>query len=99
MVDKDLAMADFKERIAHYEETYVPVDDPDKGNGTESHLRYMKIINAGERLVIANCHGDDGGNNLRAKIGYWLMNVHIRPRTIYLTRHGESEFNVQVNAE
>jgi 6-phosphofructo-2-kinase / fructose-2,6-biphosphatase 2 len=22
------------------------------------------------------------------------MNIHITPRTIYLTRHGESEFNV-----
>ena len=23
-----------------------------------------------------------------------LMNIHITPRTIYLTRHGESEFNM-----
>ena len=29
-----------------------------------------------------------------AKIGYWLMNIHISPRTIYMTRHGESLSNV-----
>jgi len=23
------------------------------------------------------------------------MNIHVTPRTIYLTRHGESELNVQ----
>jgi bisphosphoglycerate-dependent phosphoglycerate mutase len=28
------------------------------------------------------------------KIYCRLMNIHITPRTIYLTRHGESEFNV-----
>ena len=28
------------------------------------------------------------------KIVYWIMNVHITPRIIYLTRHGESEYNV-----
>jgi 6-phosphofructo-2-kinase/fructose-2,6-biphosphatase 2 len=30
---------------------------------------------------------------LQSKIVYWVMNVHITPRTIYLTRHGESEHN------
>jgi len=30
---------------------------------------------------------------LQSKIVYWIMNVHITPRTIYLTRHGESEHN------
>ena len=26
-------------------------------------------------------------------MGRYLMSVHIRPRSIYLTRHGESEYN------
>ena len=56
----------------------------------EGHLSYIKVINAGEKLVINRHVG-----NLQAKVGYWLMNLHITPRTIYLTRHGESEFNVQ----
>ena len=94
--DKEMAMADFKERIAHYQDTYVKLDEAE-GDDSESKYSYMKIINAGERLVIANCHSSSGGNNLRSKIGYWLMNVHIRPRTIYLTRHGESMFNTEVS--
>jgi len=32
--------------------------------------------------------------NLQSRIVYWLMNIHITPRTIYLTRHGESLHNV-----
>lgn len=24
----------------------------------------------------------------------YLLNLHVRPRTIYITRHGESEYNV-----
>lgn len=31
---------------------------------------------------------------VQSKIVYWIMNVHITPRTIYLTRHGESAYNV-----
>ena len=29
----------------------------------------------------------------QSRILYWLMNVHITPRTIYLTPHGESQHN------
>jgi 6-phosphofructo-2-kinase/fructose-2,6-biphosphatase 2 len=47
------------------------------------------MINAGERLVINRHCG-----NLQSRIGYWLLNIHITPRTIYLTRHGESEMNL-----
>ena len=32
--------------------------------------------------------------HIQSRIVYYLMNVHITPRTIYLTRHGESYNNV-----
>ena len=32
---------------------------------------------------------------LPTKIVFYLMNLHIGDRTIYLCRHGESEYNVQ----
>ena len=32
--------------------------------------------------------------HIQARIVYYLMNVHITPRTIYLCRHGESYNNV-----
>ncbi len=82
---KEEAARDFLLRLEHYEEQYVPMCEEN-----ENHLSYIKVINAGEKLVINRHVG-----NLQAKVGYWLMNLHLTPRTIYLTRHGESEFNVQ----
>lgn len=33
--------------------------------------------------------------HIQSRIIYYLMNIHILPRSIYLTRHGESQFNVE----
>jgi len=83
-VEADEAITDFLERIKHYEDIYEPISEQD-----ESHFAFIKIFNAGEKYVI---HKQEG--YLQSKIVYWVMNVHITPRTIYLTRHGESNYNV-----
>jgi len=83
-MDKEEALRDFLRRINHYEAVYEPMEEE-----SESHLSFMKIVNAGEKLII---HRHEG--NLQSRIVYWLMNIHITPRTIYLTRHGESEHNL-----
>jgi 6-phosphofructo-2-kinase / fructose-2,6-biphosphatase 2 len=49
----------------------------------------MKIYNTGEKVVV---HKHEG--HIQSRIVYYLMNIHITPRTIYLTRHGESEHNL-----
>jgi len=82
-VEADEAITDFLERIKHYEDIYEPISEED-----ESHFSFIKLFNAGEKYVI---HKHEG--YLQSKIVYWIMNVHITPRTIYLTRHGESEHN------
>jgi len=82
-MDKEKALSDFLQRIEHYNEIYVPM-----GEEHESHLSFMKVVNAGEKLIINRHEG-----NLQSRIVYWLMNIHITPRTIYLTRHGESMHN------
>lgn len=33
-------------------------------------------------------------DHIQSRIVYYLMNIHITPRSIYLCRHGESELNV-----
>jgi len=83
-VEATEAISDFLERIKHYEDIYEPISEE-----TEGHLAFIKLFNAGEKYVI---HKHEG--YLQSKIVYWIMNVHITPRTIYLTRHGESLFNV-----
>ncbi|CAL4120885.1 unnamed protein product [Meganyctiphanes norvegica] len=78
------ALEDFLQRIHHYETQYHPLDE-----AQEDHLSFMKIYNTGEKVIV---HKHEG--HIQARIVYYLMNIHITPRTIYLTRHGESLHNV-----
>ncbi|XP_050725518.1 6-phosphofructo-2-kinase/fructose-2,6-bisphosphatase-like isoform X3 [Eriocheir sinensis] len=79
------ALNDFLQRIDHYMEQYQPLDE-----AAEDHLSFMKIYNTGEKVVV---HKHEG--HIQARIVYYLMNTHITPRTIYLTRHGESQHNIE----
>lgn len=83
------AVADFKERIRHYEEAYETVDGPNSRH-SESDLCYVKLIDVGSQVIINLIHG-----YLQSRVVYYLMNLQIAPRSIYLCRHGESMFNVQ----
>lgn len=84
-MDIDQALSDFLLRIEHYQEKYQLLDEE-----TEKHLSYMKIYNTGEKVVV---HKHEG--HIQSRIVYYLMNIHITPRTIYLTRHGESDHNLR----
>jgi broad specificity phosphatase PhoE/predicted kinase len=75
------AVADFRMRIAHYERAYETVDE-DEGS-------FIKIIDVGRTVVV---HRIDG--YVPARLVFFLINLHIQQRSIWLTRHGESEFNV-----
>lgn len=33
-------------------------------------------------------------DHIQSRIVYYLMNIHVTPRSIYLCRHGESELNL-----
>jgi broad specificity phosphatase PhoE len=80
-VPEEEAVKDFRARIAHYAGVYQGVGD-EEGS-------FIKIIDVG-RTVIA--HRIEG--YLPARLVFFLLNVHIEPRPIWLTRHGESEYNV-----
>ncbi|CAB1336647.1 unnamed protein product [Coregonus sp. 'balchen'] len=82
--DKDEALADFLKRIECYKQTYVPLDDE-----KDRHLSYIKIFNVGSRYLV-NCVQD----HIQSRIVYYLMNIHVTPRSIYLSRHGESKMNL-----
>jgi broad specificity phosphatase PhoE/predicted kinase len=81
-VDPEEAARDFRARIAHYERAYEPLDDPDAS--------YIKIIDIGRQLVLNRING-----YLPARLAPILIDMHIAPRPIWLTRHGESVFNEQ----
>jgi len=75
------AFRDFQARIAHYARAYVPVEN-DEGS-------YVKLIDAGTRVMSSGVEG-----YLASRLVFFLMQVRPTDRTIWLTRHGESEFNV-----
>lgn len=80
-VDPEEAVRDFRERIAHYEQTYEPVNRSDRS--------YVKLIDVGRQVVVNRVEG-----YLGARLIFFLMNIHPAKRRIWLTRHGESHFNV-----
>ena len=83
-VSSDDALRDFMQRIEHYDRAYQPLDEE-----LEKNFSFMKIYNAGEKVVV---HRHEG--HIQSRVVYYLMNIHITPRSIYLTRHGESVYNL-----
>lgn len=85
-MDPEKALEDFKERVANYEKSYATISEEEEELG----LSYIKIINVGKKVIANAIHG-----YLPSQCVLYLMQIHIKPRTIWLTRHGESEYNVQ----
>ncbi|KAG8950433.1 Fructose-2,6-bisphosphatase [Tulasnella sp. 424] len=53
-------------------------------------VSYMKITDTGGQLEMFRMGGD-----LLGRIAYYLMNLHLEPRSIFLSRHGECLYNVE----
>lgn len=83
--DPDEAMTDFKKRIKHYQSAYETIEPR-----LDSELSYIKIIDVGRRFQCNHV-----ADHIQSRIVYYLMNIHVTPRSIYLCRHGESEANVK----
>lgn len=52
-------------------------------------LSYIKIFDVGNRYLVNQVQ-----DHIQSRIVYYLMNIHVTPRSIYLSRHGESELNL-----
>jgi hypothetical protein len=75
---------EWKERVNDYRKLYVTLQE----DGSEDDLSYIKLINYGERVLT---------NRMRAylpqRIVQFLTATHPTKHTIYLCRHGQSEYN------
>ncbi len=80
-VPEEDAVRDFRMRIRHYESGYQEV--------AESEGPFIKIVDVGRKVVLHRVEG-----YLLTRVVHFLLNLHARPRSVWLTRHGESEFNV-----
>ena len=72
-VPPEIAKRDFLRRISEYEKVYETI--------TEPHLSYLRIINVGSEVTMSRIHG-----YLSSRIAFYLMNLHLKPRSIYLSR-------------
>jgi len=82
-MDPEEAARDFRNRIKMYEKVYETLDED------EADLTYCKIIDVGSKVIINRIQ-----DYLQSRVVYYLMNLHIKPRSIWISRHGESEFNL-----
>lgn len=77
------AFLDFSARIREFEKVYQPLgSDP-----AEMELSWMRLTDY-RRFTVNNLEGYRAG-----RIVQFLMNMHVDQRCIYLTRHGQSEYN------
>ncbi|KAI1325656.1 6-phosphofructo-2-kinase [Xylariaceae sp. FL0255] len=83
--DPEAAALDFRNRIKQYEKVYKSIDE----DGDESHYTYLKMMDVGSQVIINRIQ-----DYLQSRVVYYLMNLHIRPRSVWLSRHGESMYNL-----
>lgn len=78
--DPEEAAKDFMERRENYKSVYKTLEDHEGS--------FIKVLN-NKKYVIHNIRG-----YLPLKVVHYVMNLHTLPRTFYLTRHGQSEYNL-----
>ena len=74
-----------KRMVKEYEEIFVTIQD----DGTVDDLAYMKLINYNQRVVVNNMMA----GFLGSRMAHFLGSVHPYGHTIFLSRHGESQYN------
>ncbi|CDO92387.1 unnamed protein product [Kluyveromyces dobzhanskii CBS 2104] len=84
-IDPEVATKDFLERISKYESVYEPLNEEGDKDKT-----FVRLINVAQQVVINKIE-----TYLESRIVFYVMNLHIRPRSIWLSRHGESIYNVE----
>lgn len=80
----DEAAADYSNRIRHYLSVYEPL------NAERDNYPFIKVIDVGRQIFCNQVYG-----YLQSRIMFLMANLQLRPRPIWLSRHGESMFNTQ----
>ena len=76
-MDPEEAVVDFLKRIDSYKPKYSSISN--------TEWSFIKMVNVGEQIIVNKVKG-----YLQTRIIYYLMNLHIANRRIYLVRNGES---------
>lgn len=79
-MDPTKALEDFMARVVAYEKVYETIKDEED----DANISYIKLINVGQKVITRNCSG-----YLPSQISFYLQNIHINPRRIYLCLNAE----------
>jgi broad specificity phosphatase PhoE len=80
------AVQDFRERIKQYEKYYVHLNEQIDGTSCS----FIQLKNHSSEINVRNVNG-----YLPSKILSFLMNLYQSDKPIYITRHGESLYNIK----
>ncbi|KAJ2907717.1 6-phosphofructo-2-kinase, partial [Coemansia aciculifera] len=83
-IDPEVAESDFRARLRNYERAYRTIGAAEE----KLNVQYCKIIDVGKKVIAYNIQGF-----LESQVVFYLMNMNLESRVIYVTRHGESEDN------
>lgn len=72
-------------KIQFYSKAYQTLTTTDEGE-----LSFIKLINFSSQIILN--HID---SYLKSRIVYYIMNLHVKNRYIWLSRHGESQYNLE----
>lgn len=72
-------------KIDFYKNIYQPITTND-----ETGLSFIKLINFSSQIVLNKID-----SYLKSRIVYYIMNLHVKNRYIWLSRHGESQYNLE----
>ena len=75
----DIALKDFRQRIMNYEKVYTTISEDEEKSG----YSYIKIIDVGSKIIANRIKG-----YLPSQCVFYLMQMHIVKRTIWLSSHG-----------
>ncbi|TDH72693.1 uncharacterized protein CCR75_008789 [Bremia lactucae] len=78
------AAADYNNRIQHYQFLYEPLE------AEFESAPFIKIIDVGRQIFCNQVYG-----YLQSRIMFLMANLNLKPRPIWLSRHGESMYNKQ----
>jgi broad specificity phosphatase PhoE/predicted kinase len=81
-MDPEEAARDFRMRIAHYRRAYEPLG--------EETVPFVKLHDGGRRVVLDRVEGP-----MLERIARYVAQLRQIPHTLWLTRHGESEYNLR----
>ena len=79
----DQMKADFKKRLNYYNNVYESIND-------NENINYMKIFNCGKKVTYNNIYG-----SIETKILNYLINFKVCTKKIFISRHGQSLFNLE----